>query len=267
MKKYFSFFRIQFCFGLQYRPAFLSAIITQIPWGLMECLAYHTLHASNTESFPMEFSALTSYIWLKEAFLLLFSTWMTDNEIFDLILNGDVSYELCRPVSIYDMWFARSIGGRMFSASLRCVPILLIALLLPRPYNLSLPQNAEAFWLFVLTLLLGVFVAVAFCMLVYILSFFTLSPQGLRMLMTGAVEFLSGATLPLPFIPYPVRKILELLPFASMQNVPFRVYSGDLSGTDCMYAIFLQLFWLAVLVFLGKLLCRCAERRIVVQGG
>lgn len=267
MRKYLAFFRIQFCSGLQYRSAVLSAMLTQIPWGLMECLAYHTLHTANAERFPMEFSALTSYIWLKEAFLLLFSTWMTDNEIFDLILNGDVSYELCRPVSIYDMWFARNIGGRMFSASLRCGPILLIALLLPKPYNLSFPKDSAAFGLFVFTLFLGVFVTVAFCMLVYILSFFTLSPQGLRMMMTGAVEFLSGAILPLPFIPYPVRRILELLPFASMQNVPFRVYSGDLAGTDCMYAVLVQVFWLIVLVFFGKLLCRCAERRIVVQGG
>lgn len=267
MKTYYSFFRIRFQIGSQYRSASVTALITQFLWGFMECLAYKALSETNAVAFPMEFTALVSYIWLKEAFLALFTTWMTDNEIFTMIIDGGIAYELCRPVSIYNMWFSRNIGSRLAAAALRCGPIILAALLLPEPFRLVFPKNMISLCLFIITMILGLCVTVSFCMLVYILSFFTISPQGLRMVLTGAVEFLSGSIIPLPFIPNPVRSILELLPFASMQNVPLRIYSGDLGGIDMIYAIILQMFWLFALILFGKLLCRLAERRVVVQGG
>lgn len=267
MKKYYSFFRIRFQSGLQYRMASFTALTTQFMWGLMECLAFKALLESDTDAFPMEYSALVSYIWLKEAFLALFNTWAADNDIFGLITDGGISYELCRPISIYSMWFARNAGGRMAEALLRSIPVLLISFLLPAPYKMSLPASFEAFLLFLLTLFLGLGVTVAFCMLVYILCFFTISPQGLKMIMTGAVDLLSGGLLPLPFIPQPFRTIVELLPFASMQNVPYRVYSGDLNGRELVNAIGLQIFWLFALILTGSVICKKAEKKVVIQGG
>lgn len=267
MKKYFAFFRIRFHIGLQYRSSSVVALITQFLWGFMECLAYKALLDTNAVAFPMDFSALVSYIWLKEAFFALFTTWMTDNEIFTMIIDGGIAYELCRPISIYNMWFFRNIGSRLAAAALRCGPIILAALLLPKPYRLMFPNNMISLCLFITTMFLGLCITVSFCMLVYILSFFTISPQGLRMVLTGAVEFLSGSIIPLPFIPNPVRSILELLPFASMQNVPLRIYGGDLAGIDMIYAMILQIFWLFILILFGKAVCRLAERRVVIQGG
>ena len=60
---------------------------------------------------------------------------------------------------------------------------------------------------------------------------------------------------------------MELLPFAAMQNVALRLYSGSLSGDEMRRAVILQVFWLVVVTAAGKLLCRIAEKRISVQGG
>lgn len=267
MRKYYSFFKVRFFSGLQYRMASVAALTTQFIWGLMECLAYKALLESNLMNSPMDYSAIVSYIWLKEAFLALFFTWAADNDIFNMIINGEIAYELCRPVSIYNMWFSRNIGGRVATAFLKCGPVLIAAILLPKPYRIGAPASVEALILFVLTMFLGLCVTVAFCMIVYISCFFTISPQGFRMLLTGAVDLLSGSVIPLPFIPEPYRTMIELLPFASMQNVPFRIYSGNMAGNEMRFAIVLQLFWLIILILIGKLICSKAERRAVVQGG
>lgn len=267
MKKYISFFRMRLQVGLQYRAAFISGLATQLPWGLMECLAYQALSGSNAGAMPMEYTALVSYMWLRQAFFVLFNTWSADNDIFDMIMNGGIAYELCRPVSIYNMWFVRNIGGRISATALRFWPILLVASFLPKPYNLKPPKDMTCLLLFLLTMMLALCVTVSFCMLVYMLCFFTISPQGVRMVLTGAVEFLSGALIPIPFMPSAVRRIIELLPFASMQNVPLRIYSGDLSGEAMLRAVVLQIIWIGILGGLGKLLCKVAERRVVVQGG
>lgn len=87
------------------------------------------------------------------------------------------------------------------------------------------------------------------------------------MMVTSLSEFLSGAVIPLPFLPDGVRTIVELLPFASMQNVPFRIYSGDLSGAAMERSLMLQLIWLAALVIIGCFMESRALKRVVIQGG
>ena len=165
------------------------------------------------------------------------------------------------------MWFARSIANRVSKAVLRCFPILLVALFLPKPYGLLLPKDPVHFFLFLVTLVLGTLVTVAIGVIIYICCCFTISAQGIRIFYASACELLSGQIVPLPFMPEVVQRVLKLLPFAAMQNVPFRIYSGDLSGRPMAEAIFLQIFWLIVLAAGGWMFARFAEKKIVVQGG
>lgn len=267
MNKYLSFFRLRFSMGLQYRAAALAGVSTQFVWGSLYIMMFRAFYESDAASFPMGFSETASYIWLQQAFFYLFATWMMENEIFDSILNGNISYELCRPVNIYNMWFARSVANRLSGAVLRCSPILAIAALLPKPYGMNAPASLPHFLLFIVTMLLGLGVTVSFCTMIYILAFFTLSPQGLRILFLSITDLLAGALIPIPFFPKQIQYILELLPFASMQNVPLRIYSGNMSVPQMQKAVVLQLFWLIIVTTAGKLLYRAAEKRITVQGG
>ena len=100
MKKYYRFFQLRFATGMQYRMASVTALTTQLIWGLMECLAYKAIAEATGGTMPMNYSSIVTYIWLKEALLALFNTWAADNELFSMITNGDIAYELCRPVSI-----------------------------------------------------------------------------------------------------------------------------------------------------------------------
>lgn len=267
IKKYVSFFRLRFVMGLQYRAAALAGIATQFAWGFMEIKVFDVFRHTNPSAFPMPFEQLASYMWLQQAFLALFMTWFMESEIFDCIMDGNIAYELCRPVDIYNMWFARSLANRMSRALLRCFPILIVAGFLPEPYRLYPPSGfATAVW-FVVTMLLGLIVTVALCMLVYMLTFFTVSPMGLRMIFALSAEFLQGAVIPLPFLPLWLQHFLELLPFASTQNVPLRIYSGNIHGSERWFAVGLQLFWAASLIGIGKAISAAAMKKTVIQGG
>ena len=267
MKKYYSFFRLKFILGLQYRAAALAGVVTQFFWGFMEIMIFRAFYRADAAAFPMSFAATASYIWLQQAFLMFFAAWMMENEIISAIVSGDVAYELCRPVSIYNMWFSRSIAARLSRAVLRCFPILIVAAFLPAPYGIEPPADWFCFCLFLLTLIMGLAVTVSFCMLVYVISFFTISAEGVRIVFVSSVEFFSGALIPLPFFPDKAQVIMEFLPFAAMQNVALRIYSGSMNLLQIKRAVFLQVFWLLVLIWLGKWPCSKAERRITVQGG
>lgn len=267
MKKYVSFFRLRFAMGLQYRAAALAGIVTQFAWGFMEIMIFQAFYRADADAFPMSFSATVSYVWLQQAFLALFAAWMMESEIFDSIVNGDIAYELCRPVNIYHMWYSRSIANRLSRAVLRCFPVLIVAALIPQPYGILAPASLWCFVLFLITSVLGLAVTVSFCMLIYMLSFFTISAQGLQIIFTSTVDFFAGGIIPLPFFPKRIQAFLELLPFASMQNVPLRIYSGSMSNSDIQKAILLQVFWLVAVTLAGKRLYRLAEKRVTVQGG
>lgn len=267
MQKYLSFFRLRFSMGLQYRAAAIAGIVCQFLWGFMEIMVYHAFYRADASAFPMTIEATATYIWLQQAFLALFMAWFMENEIFDSILNGNIVYELCRPIDIYNMWFSRSVANRLSRAVLRCFPILFVAGFLAKGYRMNLPSSGMAFLLFLFTGILGFLVTVALCMIIYMLTFFTISPQGLRILFLSMVEFFAGSIIPIPFFPEPLQRVMELLPFASMQNVPLRVYSGDLSGSFMWKAIGIQIFWLVALIVIGKSIGSYAMKKVTIQGG
>lgn len=267
MKKYLSFFRIRFIHGLQYRTAAVSGMVTQFVWGAMEILLFRAFYQADASSFPMTFLALSTYVWLQQAFLALYMAWFWEMELFDSITTGNVVYELCRPIRLYDMWYVRSLAVRLSKAVLRCMPILAAALLLPKPYGLALPSDAGT-WLFtILSMILALFVVTALNMMVYMSAFHTLSSQGIRLIVASILDFFSGAVIPIPFLPGKVRAVVSLLPFASIQNVPFRIFSGDLGGQKMYLSISLQVFWLIAMLAAGRVMERRALKHVVIQGG
>ena len=166
MKAYLTFFRMRLINGLQYRAAALAGVFTQFFWGFMEIQLYSAFYSEHAAEFPMQFSHLVSYIWLRQAFLVIFDTWRFENELFEMILNGNVAYELCRPTSLYGMWFVRTAALRVSGAAMRFWPILLVAVLMPAPWGLRFAASPMTFVWFLLSMVLTLGVTVAFLLIV-----------------------------------------------------------------------------------------------------
>lgn len=109
------------------------------------------------------------------------------------------------------------------------------------------------------------FIATAYCLIDAISTFYTMSRNNAIFIILA--NFLAGGYVPIPFFPEPFRKIAEFLPFAAMQNMPLRIYSGNISGKEVIAGIGLQIFWLVILVILGKLLMNHSLKRVISQGG
>ncbi len=267
MKTYLSVFKMRLINGLQYRTAALAGIATQFFWGFMYVMIYQAFYNHSAGNQPISLGQLVSYVWLQQAFLAFIMLWYRDNEIFNLITSGNIAYELCRPCGLYGFWFAKLIAQRLSGAMLRCFPILIVAFLLPKPYNLSLPTDYLAFGLFVVTLLLGLLVLVAISMFIYISVFVTMSPTGSLLLMSVLGEFFAGMVIPIPLMPGWLQKIAYMLPFRLAADLPFRIYSGNIMTKEAFTGIMAQIVWLIGLILLGKIALKKALRRVVIQGG
>ena len=267
MKKYWSFFKMRLMAGLQYRAAALAGMSTQFVWGIMEILLYRAFWLDSPEKFPMGMDALSSYIWLQQAFLTLFAMWNWEGDIVESVKTGTVAYELLRPTDIYSMWMARSVANRLGRASLRMVPVIAVGILIPAPYGLRLHISPAVFGLFLLSTALMVLVVCAYALLVYSLTFYLTDPNGIMVVSVAAADLLGGSIVPLPFMPDGFRRFAELTPFASMQNVPLRIFIGNITLPEIPGAMGLQLFWVVALILAGYLLTRNGLRRAVILGG
>ncbi|MCL1788096.1 MAG: ABC transporter permease [Defluviitaleaceae bacterium] len=267
MTAYAALFRIRLINSIQYRTAALAGIATQFAWGFMLILAFRAFYESNPGAFPMTLQQTVSYIWMQQAFLALFMLWFFDNSIFASIESGEIAYDLVRPMDLYSRWFTTTTANRIAGAALRCLPILIVGFILPHPFRLVLPGSFLQMAAFFFSLLLSLGVVISFAMLIYVSAFFTINSQGTRLMAAVAGDFLAGGTIPIPFFPDNVRRVLELLPFGSMQNMPLLIFSGAVTGADMALGLLLQVFWIVVLVAAGRLWIARAIKRVVAQGG
>ena len=267
MKPYISLFRVRFLNGLQYRAAALGGLVTQLFWGIMLIFIYKAFYGGAASANGFSYKDLVTFTWLQQAFLAFVMLYDWDGELIDMIVSGGISYELCRPVKIYNIWYIKLLAKRVSTAALRFLPIIAVAFLLPRPYNLSLPQSTLSFLLFLITMLLGVVLLVSVSMLAYISIFKTMSPIGSVSVFGLLGEFFGGSAIPIPLMPDWLQRVCMALPFRWTHDLPFRVYSGHIGVTDAIAGVAVQLIWIIILITTGALLMKRITKLSAVQGG
>lgn len=267
MRAILSILKIRTLHGLQYRTAALAGMATQFVWGGLLLMVFSAFRSQNPEAAGLDAWQLASYVWLLQSFLAFVMFWFRDNELFELITSGNLAYEFCRPLDLYGAWFARLAAQRISAAVLRSLPILVFAWFLPSPWGLLPPASITAFFLFLVTLALGLGVMVAISQFIYIGTIVTQTPMALLLVVGTVGEFCSGLIVPLPFLPSGLRDALMWLPFRLTADLPFRTWSGALATSEVLAGIGAQVVWLVILVALGRALLTRIGRRLVVQGG
>ena len=264
---YITLFKIRFINGLQYRISAWAGIATQFAWGFMNILLFHAFYAENPGNFPMTFEQFAAYTWLQQACLALFVTWFWDSSMISDIMSGNIAYELARPVDLYNMWLVKNMANRVSRFILRCLPVLILAFLLPKPFGLMLPKDILTFVLFIIAAVFAFILVNLYCMYLYIVAFYTINSSGITTVANALSGLLTGLVIPLPFFPEPVLKVVNIMPFASMQNVALYIYSGYIDTREALFKIGLQIFWIIIFYITGKLFMRNALKKVIVQGG
>ena len=267
MKKYLSYFRLNFIKELQYRAAALAGLSTQFFFGFVFVSVYIAFYASGGKDLPITLSQTITYIWLGQAFFAMINQFYRDEELMSLVRSGNISYELTRPQELYFMWYAKLIGSRISKALLRCLPILIVSFILPKPYNLSLPDSPISFLLFLVTLILGIILVTSIVIMYPIITTKTISEKGIIPVVITIADLFGGGIVPVPFLPKFIKTVGELLPFQYVSDIPFRIYSANVVTSDVISCIIIQIIWIILLTIIGNLMLKNSLKKIVVQGG
>jgi ABC-2 type transport system permease protein len=257
---------------LQYRAAALAGVWTQLFFGLVLIMIYEAFYRSSSPAAqPMAFAQVVSYVWLGQA-LFTMLPWNVDPDIRAMVRSGAVAHELCRPVDLYGLWYARAIAHRTAPVILRAAPMVVVATaVLPAigldEWQLGPPASLASGIGFAAALVCGFTLVCALSTLINITLLWTISGDGTVIMATTVVSMLSGLVIPLPLLPDWAQPVLRWLPFAAVLDLPFRIYSGHVPPADVVVVIARQLAWTVALVAFGRWLLGRGMRRVVVQGG
>ena len=213
MKSYLNYFKLRIITNIQYRAAALAGISTQVFFGFMYILFYIALYESNKGiTSPMSLEHVITYMWLGQAFFALRVPVLQDKELLKMIKDGNLAYEIVRPQNFYLKYFIKLYAHRFIAVALRFLPILIIGVLLPKPYNLGAPSSISAFIIFLVIILLSSILITALSLLVHLITMFTIDSRGVFSFYAVVGELFMGGIVPIPFLPKILRVIANILP-------------------------------------------------------
>jgi ABC-2 type transport system permease protein len=254
---------------LQYRAAALGGLFTQIFFGLVRVMILRAFYAAGSHA-PISLANVTGYVWLGQATLLLVP-WRADEDVAEQIRTGTVVYELTRPLDLWGAWFARSLAWRTAPVFLRMAPMFVFAMLvvpaIAPGWELAPPPSLAAFVLWLACFAGAVMLSAALTVLINVTMMWTISGEGVPMLIATFATMFGGLVIPLPLFPDWLKPVLYALPFAGILDLPARVFTGDLSLAQGGLVVADQLVWTIVLAAGARALLARGLRRLVVQGG
>jgi ABC-2 type transport system permease protein len=271
LRPYVAIVSARFRMLLQYRAAALAGAGTQALFGLVRLMVLEAFYRSTAAPQPLSFGQAVGYIWLGQVTFTL-QPYNLDRDVRALVRTGTVAYELVRPVDLYGFWYARALAWRLAPMLLRAGPMLVFTVgmlpLLGLPeWALRPPASAAAGAAWLVSLAGALVLSAAITTLMSISLLWTISGEGMAVLLASVVSLFSGMVIPLPLFPDWAQPLLRALPFAGLMDLPARIYTGNIPVAQAGWALGHQAVWTVVLVSLGRWLLDRSARRIVVQGG
>jgi ABC-2 type transport system permease protein len=178
------------------------------------------------------------------------------------VREGLIGVDLTRPIGLMTQNLAVQTG-----AVVAALPAVAVGLGTGLAVGgLAAPVSAGAAAAFAASLLLAFAVSQLITLLMSLTSFWTLEVGGLSMAFFVVRTFMSGAVLPLWFMPGWLQALAGALPFQASTYTPLAVYFGRPPG-GLAAALGVQAVWIVVLGGLCAWLWSRARHRVIVQGG
>ena len=183
------------------------------------------------------------------------------------IRDGSIAMRMIKPCS-FDMCFLfQELGHKIINVLFIFAP-LVVGVEAYRWYITGACQfDIANFLLYIVSLILAYLISFYFNVSYGFMAFYLKNLWGADILKECIINFLSGATIPLAFMPEVLAKVLNFLPFSSLSYTPVMIYMGMYSGVEIALKMLLQVFWLSVMVLISKAVWNHAVKRLCSQGG
>lgn len=272
MRRFFKIYKPFAGAGLQSFMAYRFNFIFFMLGEILKCFIMYFIwkavfESSNSDTF-MGFSMIDMTVYLFVSFLTGYLTYSDGAyAVGEEIRDGSISMRMIKPVS-FDMTFLfTELGQKLMVTAIVLVPICVCVEIYKYVVSGEFMFNIANFLLFLISVSLAYLISFFFNVCYGFLAFFLKNLWGSNILKEVIVDFLSGATIPLAFLPKALSNVLTFLPFSSLNYTPVMVYMGMYSYQKAFFLIAVQMFWVIAFWLTSKLIWHAAVKRLCVQGG
>ena len=263
MKSYFFISKIKIQTALAYRFNVISTILIQcLIMYAMSCFWIAAYDGTQTVAGVSQQDMIT-YTTISVIIGNLLTIGV-QRRIENGVRTGSVALDMLKPVCIYGIYLAEDIGDAIAALFQKAVPLALVGTLL---FGAPKPASLLHFILFLFSFVIGYLINWILAALLGLCAFKTLKLGPLANVKGFIMKLLSGSIFPLWFFPVGFRKVLELLPFMYIYQLPLGIYIGQYTMEEIAFRTGLQLFWCAVLWLLFDVLQKKMAAAVLVQGG
>ncbi|GHU83285.1 antibiotic ABC transporter permease [Clostridia bacterium] len=269
------FFRIHLPFaraGVQETITYRTNFIFFMLGDLLKCIvAFFLWVAVFDSSGKGVFQGFTMQDMVLYIFITFLTSYLTNSDgawlIADEIRDGSIAMRLIKPIKFDMPLLFQELGGKIISLYLVFVPAVLGVEIYRWVTTGSLQFKIGWFLLYLVSIALAYLIDFYFNLCFGFFAFLTKYMWGLQMVKGCIIGFLSGAVIPLQFMPAAISGVLKFLPFASLSYTPVMIYMGKYSLLDSFLLILYQGFWVVFFIVLSKFIWHFISKHLSVQGG
>ncbi|MUT64910.1 ABC-2 family transporter protein [Paenibacillus sp. NEAU-GSW1] len=197
---------------------------------------------------------------------MIMRTMLSMNEflIDGKIRSGEIASDLLKPLYFPRYIFSIVLGEVGFNLWTKVLPVVVLSFLV---FHLDLPSSVLDASLFVLSLILAYLTLYYLNFLFWMLSFWIHHTWSMVTIKNAILLLLSGATIPLWFLPGPIQSILGVLPFQNIYFTPLSIYLGQTSAGEAIFIFVQEIVWIFGMYLIGRILWKRAQKRLIIHGG
>jgi ABC-2 type transport system permease protein len=262
LKKYIRYITIGFRGGTAYRLDYFAGVVNIVFIVLANVILWKSLYQSQNLGNSIQHRMMITYIILSVIFQTVFI--MDEMIIERKMWDGSIIHFLLKPVSFRLYIFCSTLGKSIFNLVMLFVPSVTLVTLI---FHIVPPYSWTYLAYYIVSVVLGYLVLYTFNFMFWTFSFEYMTSWGIISLKNALIVVLSGALIPLWFMPEEIANVLKYLPFQSIYYFPLSIYLGIVPEAEIVSGIITQVSWVAVFAIAGHFIWKRAVREIVVQGG
>lgn len=185
-------------------------------------------------------------------------------EINDRIREGDIVFDITRPMYYGSLLLFQAIGQTMAMLVVSSLPLVIAICLLTK---IVFPLSLVVWVAFLISLVLGFLIHFLIDFIASLLGFWITEMNGVLFAKNSIVSILGGTYIPIWVFPSTLRQVMSFLPFQGICYTPLSIFVGKTELHQIPEALGIQIVWIVILAGLSKHFFASAIRKLSVQGG
>lgn len=267
LSKYLSTMRLGIQNAMEYRTDFIISIFSGIFTIIIQCFLWSAIYGSSTQRviFGYTYGGMITYTIMAGVMSKVMSTSGLEWEISNDIKEGGLSKYIVQPISYFGYRISGFLGRKVVEAAVLAVISAIVLYSLSAVLGITI--SAATVFVSVLAVILAIFLNCIYYYCVSAAAFWMTDISAVYIGLGLLSTILSGGLFPLSIFGSRVLAVLNLLPFEYIIYYPLNILEGTQTIKDIAFGTFMQLFWIAALYLLSRLIWKRGMKRYISAGG